>query len=824
MYTINSLTRVHAGRQGETGLRRVAIDCTAWTEAYPGLTIALVAIRPGETEPYVPTGVTLADGILTWIPDAVDTAIAGTGLLGIQGTDASEHVIKSAKTTYVVESAVDTPQGYVPAEPEESWLAHAEAVLQDMLDRLAAQSAGTITDWLEENITQETGYVIDTSLSVTGAAADAKVVGDILTPAAVDLASLTRAGIVSDDHLTVTDTYLTTAGKTTSSSNYNASPFIAVKAGDVIRFGLFAGSSTGVFAFYLTDTPNTNAEYVVVGAGASRIKEDSYTCPSAGFIRYCTRKDQTTHYLYVENVMADGEKVRYAGLTAGLAAVNTELASAMMVDYASATFTDGYISPSGAISSPTANAEVVSEPLYGVSRLDFSQTFAESQSIWIAVGAWGAEGFISGSRSTYSTTGTTKAGSYECPEGTQYVRICFRTFSATYDLTLTGVYSPVANAKKIAATNDRISAAAAKGSVLKLLKPCYDHLFLNDYNDGITIPSESLFHVRLSRALGFDMIEANVATTSDGVYFVHHLDNDAGQFGRYFHHVDGTTDISAVKASEVTWAWIEQNVRYNSAIPKYRTRPVLLEEFLSECKKQKVIPFITATAQDVVETVKQYFGDDNYVAYRGSRAYSPTAPIFQWKSYATKAEILAYCDTFGPPMIYGMANPTDFTDAELAEIITALHDAGYYIGVSYQDKDWHKFAGMGFDFNGTQMSVNRIASGNLYNIDAAFGFDGFNYTNATEADGVLTWSADGTFGPNVANTVHPVSMVDIEIWFEGTITLYAKGEMKSNVTYTSDGTASIFRTLPIVNGDVSLTFAVTSGTKIFDARFKASRV
>ena len=180
MYSINSLIRVEAGRQGETGLRKVVIDCSAWTQSYPDLSIALVAIRPGETEPYVPTGVTLSDGILTWIPDAVDTAIAGTGLLGIQGTDASEHVIKSAKTTYVVESAVDTPQGYVPAEPEESWLAHAEAVLQDMLDRLAAQSAGTITDWLEENITQETGYVIDTSLTVQGAAADAKAVGDTI--------------------------------------------------------------------------------------------------------------------------------------------------------------------------------------------------------------------------------------------------------------------------------------------------------------------------------------------------------------------------------------------------------------------------------------------------------------------------------------------------------------------------------------------------------------------------------------------------------------------------------------------------------------------
>ena len=42
--------------------------------------------------------------------------------------------------------------------------------------------ANATTNWLEENITQETGYVLDDSLTVTGAAADAKAVGDILLP------------------------------------------------------------------------------------------------------------------------------------------------------------------------------------------------------------------------------------------------------------------------------------------------------------------------------------------------------------------------------------------------------------------------------------------------------------------------------------------------------------------------------------------------------------------------------------------------------------------------------------------------------------------
>ena len=52
-----------------------------------------------------------------------------------------------------------------------------EPYLQDSINNVP----GIVTDWLEDNITQETGYVIDDSLTVEGAAADAKSVGDKLT-------------------------------------------------------------------------------------------------------------------------------------------------------------------------------------------------------------------------------------------------------------------------------------------------------------------------------------------------------------------------------------------------------------------------------------------------------------------------------------------------------------------------------------------------------------------------------------------------------------------------------------------------------------------
>lgn len=106
MYSINSLIRVEAGRQGETGLRKVVIDCTAWTEAYDGIGIILVAVRPGETEQYMPSGVTVSGGILTWVPDAYDTANAGQGQVTIQGVSPDGGVIKSAKAPFSVEAAL----------------------------------------------------------------------------------------------------------------------------------------------------------------------------------------------------------------------------------------------------------------------------------------------------------------------------------------------------------------------------------------------------------------------------------------------------------------------------------------------------------------------------------------------------------------------------------------------------------------------------------------------------------------------------------------------------------------------------------------------
>lgn len=65
------------------------------------------------------------------------------------------------------------------------------ALLKPFADAYMQQDApGIITAWLTANITEPEGVVIDSSLSVSGAAADAKVTGDIRSAAGLDLQAL----------------------------------------------------------------------------------------------------------------------------------------------------------------------------------------------------------------------------------------------------------------------------------------------------------------------------------------------------------------------------------------------------------------------------------------------------------------------------------------------------------------------------------------------------------------------------------------------------------------------------------------------------------
>ena len=414
------------------------------------------------------------------------------------------------------------------------------------------------------------------------------------------------------------------------------------------------------------------------------------------------------------------------------------------------------------------------------------------------------------------------SNTYNVPLNAAFIRFSFRTFGETYTLSLTGANTTAVNASLLRSVSTKQVQTNAYAKNIMRLKPVLDHLFVGQTGSSVVIPHESLFHIRLSKGMGFDTIEANVQTTSDGVYFVNHL-GTGGKFDGYFHHVDGETDISNIVASSVTWDYIVQNVRYNSTIDKYQTRPPTLEEFCRECRQQNIIPMPTIANAEVKDIVEGIMGKDNYIA-RSTPALCPDALRMNWvTNVSTVAGVIAYCEQQGVPFIYGMANPSSFTDAELTEIVEELHSRGFLLGTSYVDSLWYKYSYLGFDFNASQTMVNRLAEGNLHNITSMFGFDDFTVTNATETDGVLTFTADGTISPDVESTAVDIGMVDMELWFNGSITIQAIG-MRSSTSYTSTGDYPVFVATPVINGSVKPTINVTSGTELYDFKYKASRI
>lgn len=382
------------------------------------------------------------------------------------------------------------------------------------------------------------------------------------------------------------------------------------------------------------------------------------------------------------------------------------------------------------------------------------------------------------------------------------------------------------NTEAISSINTSLGTYATKdgtnySNFIGRLKPCYDHLFANRTGEYVTIPHESVYHIRISAKLGFNCIEANIAETSDGVFIVNHLNN--GKFGGYFHHVDGVTDISNIAVSSVTWAWIVENVRYNSTIPKYRTRPCTLEEFLGECKQQNIIPFATATNPNMITAIENIVGKNNYIAYGATRENAPNAIIYHWVSnLTTKQAILNYCNNIGKPFIFGLGNPSAFTDEKLADIIHELHQNGFMIGISYDDTKWYKYSALGFDFNGTQYLTNRLENGNICNFDTIFNYNDFTISNGTETDGVLSFSTDGTIRPNIADTVLSLGLIDIEINFSGKIQVQTR-TLFGNYTITSNDKMLYYLSAPLINGHPKITIVCYEGATIYDIKFKASK-
>ena len=134
MFEIKKLPRyINLGNQNENDTKIIQIDVSAWNTLYPGCAYHITAMRPGDAGNWPATGVTHADGVLTWVVPNTVTSVPGQGSLVIHCTlDGKE---KNTGTCWYSVGLGHAAMGEAP-DPVADWIREADAKLDEVDESL----------------------------------------------------------------------------------------------------------------------------------------------------------------------------------------------------------------------------------------------------------------------------------------------------------------------------------------------------------------------------------------------------------------------------------------------------------------------------------------------------------------------------------------------------------------------------------------------------------------------------------------------------------------------------------------------------------------
>ena len=285
------------------------------------VTVVMEGLKADGTTFAVPG--TFEDGVATIVSTVAMTAAAGIVECELRLSEGGE-TIGTGNFDLVVEAS--PIEGGTPSEDDYTAMqtllddvaelhadtvenaAAAVAAANTAAQEVLAETPEMVADWLEGNITQETGYVIDKSLTVQGAAADAKATGGKIS----DIEKW--SGIESDyQRATTAGAILYSDGTPYTSyaaitDAYKYSEFLPVSKGATIKYKLRVPSTYCMIAFY---TSALTSGYVqsnsVPGTGGA--VESVYTVPANGFVVITARNDLTDKYATYSIIGSHNEEV-----------------------------------------------------------------------------------------------------------------------------------------------------------------------------------------------------------------------------------------------------------------------------------------------------------------------------------------------------------------------------------------------------------------------------------------------------------------------------------------------------------------------------------
>lgn len=422
------------------------------------------------------------------------------------------------------------------------------------------------------------------------------------------------------------------------------------------------------------------------------------------------------------------------------------------------------------------------------------------------------------------------------PDGCKMVVVTNRTsVVAEADVSILLQYSKIEDVDERSRRNAIKSANLLNQNFLFGNTLCYGHLFINDYLNGNipVVPPQSLFDVDITARLGFKYIEANVCVTSDGILIPFHGAGSgaAKTFGEQVYDINGN-DISNIVISTVTYQWITENVRYKSSVPSYRVTIPTLEQFL-DCAKRHGMSVMMYYTEESYALAKKYYGD-NFIAYNGNRNSGFAGYIMNYSGLRTKESIVAKCVEVGTPYMHCFTT-TVFNDLKadeslLKDIISSCHELDCLVGIAasyHNPQDIMLFLRCGGDFLASANFVPEFQNGNLATLSGGGigGFEEFQVTNGSVADGILTLADGGTITTDATETII-LGKGSLRVRYKGSLVLTGFGKISSNYTvrlespdeYREDWISTYY-----LNRVPSFLLTSTGQTEIISLKFVASK-
>lgn len=410
------------------------------------------------------------------------------------------------------------------------------------------------------------GVEIDTTLSVSGRAADAKVVGDEISDLKSDLGNIRLTDLFEFGNINITSsgwTYSTSVSRvrTKEGETIHISEGTKIGLTDYTNARYYLGwrNESGIYKFngWLTTdfTTTESGDYVVLISNRTEVAQTDVTALASLFFGY--QAVAFEHINENEDVLAKMETIRFE-------------------EYS------GFITSNGTVSDASANREVYTSqiPVDVGYRLKISLKYGAIYHGWIAYALYDSNhAFIS--RPTLMPDKPIINTDFEVDiseSNAAFIAFTYRTFD-DYTITIKSDDNVHIVDKRIDAVVEKVDDALANNSIIKSV----------NHRGYYTAPENTLPAYKLSKKNGFKYVECDVSFTSDGIPVLLH-DNTINRTAR---NANGSTISEDININDITY---QQALTYDFGIYKGSqyagTKIPKLEDFLVLCRNLGLHPYV----------------------------------------------------------------------------------------------------------------------------------------------------------------------------------------------------------------------------------------